>query len=143
MTFDSLFLNWNVIDQKILLFSMFMSLFFLRRIFIFSWNWIILFVRKVLWWIIGMFSIIVCVILIAVCFILLDVFFNILSNFIVLGIIFFIGLCLWTLLSRVFYLMVKQSFLFYVVWQQCCFVIQFYWQVLNHHLVYQNQCLLK
>ena len=43
-------------------FSMFMSLFFIIRIVIFTWIWLVLFGRRILWWVVRRFTIIICAI---------------------------------------------------------------------------------
>ena len=81
-------------------FSMFMSWFFIRIIFFVTWTWLILFGRRIIWWI-GMEIIVaICVIFMFMCFRLLNIFLNILSNSNIFRITFFVGVCFWNLLQR-------------------------------------------
>ena len=63
--------------KKSFWFSMFMSWFFIRIIFVITWTWLIIFGRRVIRWFVRRFIIIIYVIYICVCFILLNILLNI------------------------------------------------------------------
>ena len=70
-----------VMMRNIYWFSMFMACFFIRIIFSVTWTWLVIFVRRIIIFVIPLF----------LYFSLLNLCFKVLSNFIIFGVLFFIG----------------------------------------------------